>query len=326
MRVLPLLLFIPLALFVGTEASGTRAFIGVIVISLLPELVGGALARAPHPVPLRSGFANSPFAGIASCGGSVVSVSVVITCHDEERTIEQAVRSVEAQTAFDVVDEIIVVNDGSRDGSDVVLERLAGEIEKLRIIETPGLGQSRRAQSRVCARREASSSPSWTATTSGRRRSWSASSPLSHATGRSASSTAISSISPAMTRRTRRIVTVRRFDPESAHQLRDYFVHDGPIMPSTFVVRRSVFDDVGLFDESLRIGEDTEFCLRVAEKWRFCHVPGAYTFKRRHPRQLSWRLEALLPNAALRNAALFLYTIRSSDHLRAAEWRGSTRR
>ena len=62
----------------------------------------------------------------------------------------------------------------------------------------------------------------------------------------------------------------------------------------------------GLFDESLRIGEDTEFCLRVAEKWRFCHVPGAFTFKRRHVGQLSWRLDALLPNAALGNATFFL--------------------
>ena len=96
-----------------------------------------------------------------------------------------------------------------------------------------------------------------------------------------------------------RIITVRRFDPESPHQLRDYFVHDGPIMPSTAVIRRSVFDDVGLFDESLRIGEDTEFCLRLAEKWRFCYVPGAFTFKRRHTGQLSWRLDALLPSAAV---------------------------
>ena len=52
-RVFPLLLFMPIALFVGTEASGTRAFIGVIVISLMPELVGGALARARQPMPLR---------------------------------------------------------------------------------------------------------------------------------------------------------------------------------------------------------------------------------------------------------------------------------
>ena len=59
-RVLPLLVFIPVALFVGTEASGTRAFIGAIVISLLPELVGGALARARRPLALRSGLAVRP--------------------------------------------------------------------------------------------------------------------------------------------------------------------------------------------------------------------------------------------------------------------------
>jgi hypothetical protein len=71
LRVLPLLLFIPLALFVGTEASGSRAFVGVIVISILPEVVSGAFARAPRPVLRRSGFARhrlraAPLAGGAS--------------------------------------------------------------------------------------------------------------------------------------------------------------------------------------------------------------------------------------------------------------------
>ena len=227
-----------------------------------------------------------------------MSVSVVITCHDEEATIEQSVRSVEAQTAFDVVEEIIVVDDGSRDGSDVVLQRLAGEIEKLRIIQTPGLGQS---GARNRAVREAKGEfiaivdgdDFWTPEKL--ERQLPAFAPNGEI-GLVYSDIAEFSREDAADAR---IVTVRRFNPESAHQLRDYFVHDGPIMPSTLVVRRSVFDDVGLFDESLRVGEDTEFCLRVAEKWRFCHVPGAYTFKRRHPRQLSWRLEALLPNAAL---------------------------
>jgi O-Antigen ligase len=70
-RVLSLVLFIPLAIFVGTEASGTRAFIGVIMISLLPELVSGALAWARRPVLLRSDLAARPapafqFAGDAS--------------------------------------------------------------------------------------------------------------------------------------------------------------------------------------------------------------------------------------------------------------------
>jgi glycosyltransferase involved in cell wall biosynthesis len=226
-----------------------------------------------------------------------VTVSVVVTCHNEEDTIEQAVRSVEGQTAWDAVAEIIVVNDGSEDRSGVVLERLAGEIEKLRIIETPGLGQSaarnralREARGELIAMLDGDDF--WTPEK-------------------------LACQLPAFERRRNvglvygdfvdfsrddatdgRIVTVRRFDPESKQQLRDYFLHDGPIMPSTAVIHRSVFDDVGLFDESLRIGEDTEFCLRVAEKWRLCHVPGALTFKRRHVGQLSWRLDALLPNAA----------------------------
>ena len=302
---MPLLLFIPLALFVGTEASGTRAFIGVIVISLLPELVGGALARAPRPVPLRAGLRGSPFAGSSSRGGSVVSVSVVITCHNEERTIEQAVRSVEAQTTFDAVAEIIVVNDGSQDGSEVVLERLAGEIEKLRIIETPGLGQS---AARNRALREAKGEliaildgdDFWTPEK------------LACQLPAFARGGNIGLVYGDFVDFSRddatdgRIITVRRFDPESPHQLRDYFVHDGPIMPSTAVIRRSVFDDVGLFDESLRIGEDTEFYLRLAEKWRFCHVPGAFTFKRRHAGQLSWRLDASSTQRCRHNRALFL--------------------
>ena len=130
-----------------------------------------------------------------------MKVSVVITCHNEEGTIEQAVRSVEAQTASDAVAEIIVVNDGSHDGSKVVLERLAGEIEKLRIIEAPGLGLSgarnralREAKGEVIAILDGDDF--WTP---GKLR---ASSPPSRATETSASFTAISSISAAMMRRT----------------------------------------------------------------------------------------------------------------------------
>jgi glycosyltransferase involved in cell wall biosynthesis len=221
-----------------------------------------------------------------------------MTCHDEERMIEQAVRSVEAQTTFDSVDEIIVVNDGSQDGSEVVLERLADEIEKLRIIETPGLGQSAARNSGV---REAigefvallDGDDFWTPEK------------LERQLPAFARSRRIGLVYGDFVDFSRddaadgRVITVRRFHPESSHQLRDYFTNDGPIMPSTIVIRRVVFDDVGLFDESLRLGEDTEFCLRVAEKWRFCHVPGSFTFKRRHPGQLSWRLDALLSNAAL---------------------------
>jgi hypothetical protein len=67
-KVLPLLLFIPLALFVGTEASGTRAFISVIIISLLPELLSGAFAQAP--MRLRSGLPARPKPAFQLAGGA----------------------------------------------------------------------------------------------------------------------------------------------------------------------------------------------------------------------------------------------------------------
>lgn len=226
-----------------------------------------------------------------------MSVSVVIRCRDEERTIEEAVRSVEAQTVFDSVEEIIVVDDGSRDGSRVVLERLDHEIDKLKIIQTPGLGAPVALNRAV---REASGEfvaildgdDFWTPQKLERQLP---------AFRRGANIGLVYGDFVDFSRDDAadgRVITVRRFNPESAHQLRDYFVHNAPIMPSTLVVRRSVFDDVGLFDESLLIGQDTEFCLRVATSWRFCHVPGAFTFKRRHPGQITARLDAVLPNAA----------------------------
>jgi glycosyltransferase involved in cell wall biosynthesis len=226
-----------------------------------------------------------------------MSVSVVVTCHDEAGTIEQAVRSVETQTISALVGEIIVVDDGSRDGSRAVLERLESEIEKLRVIETPGVGPSAarnravlEANGQVVAFLDGDDF--WTPEKLERQLPVFEHNPsIGLAYGDFVDFSRDDAADG-------RVVTVRRFDPKSSHHLREYFVHDGPIMPSTLVVRRSVFDDVGFFDESLRIGEDTELCLRIAENWLFCHVPGAHTYKRRHAGQASARLDAYLPNAA----------------------------
>jgi glycosyltransferase involved in cell wall biosynthesis len=227
-----------------------------------------------------------------------MSVSVVITCHNDERTIDQAVRSVVAQAAFDQVVEIIVVNDGSQDGSQGVLEKAAARTAKLRIIETPGLGA---AAARNAALREVKGE--FIALLDGDDY-WTPEKLACQLTAFSRGSN-IGLVYGDFIDFSRddatdgRIITVRRFDSASPYQLRDYFIHDGPLLPSTFIIRRAVVEDVGLFDESLLICEDTEFCLRIAARWRFCHVPGAFTFKRRHPGRISSRIESFLPNNAV---------------------------
>jgi glycosyltransferase involved in cell wall biosynthesis len=227
-----------------------------------------------------------------------MTVSVIVTCHNEERYIEQALRSVAAQTAFDRVVEIIAVDDGSHDNSPFILEQLAKEIDRLRIITTPGLGlPAARNRALIKARGTfvaiLDGDDYWKAEKLERQLSGFARDSRIGLVYSDFLDFARDDATDA------RIITVRRFNPKSPHHLRDYFIHDAPIMPSTAVLRRSVFKDVGLFDESLRIGEDTEFYLRVAEKWLFCHVPGALAFKRRHAGQLSHTLEALLPSAAI---------------------------
>ncbi len=238
--------------------------------------------------------------------------------------IEQAVRSVEAQTTFDVVEEIIVVNDGSRDGSEVVLERLAGEIDKLRIIKTPGLG---RPAARNRAVREArgefiaflDGDDFWTPEKLERQL------PAFARSAQTASSTAISSISPAMTRRTAASSRCAASIPKALTSFATTSCTTGrscrPRLSSAARFSTTSASSMSLF----RIGEDTEFCLRVAEKWRFCHVPGAFTFKRRHPRQLSARLDAFYPTPA-RVTQQFASRHSELTLLPAAAWHGSTQR
>jgi glycosyltransferase involved in cell wall biosynthesis len=65
---------------------------------------------------------------------SDVLVSVVIPTFDEARTVEEVIRRV---AAVPFRTEILVVDDGSSDGTGAILERLEGEIEQLRAFREP---------------------------------------------------------------------------------------------------------------------------------------------------------------------------------------------
>ena len=69
-----------------------------------------------------------------------IKFSIVIPCYNSERTIAEAVKSVLDQTvtAF----EVIIVNDGSTDGSAAILESLAASDHRIRIITQANGGLS----------------------------------------------------------------------------------------------------------------------------------------------------------------------------------------
>lgn len=228
-----------------------------------------------------------------------MNVSVILTCHNEERFIEQAIRSIASQTAADRIEEIVVVDDASTDGSAALLARLAREIPKLRVERSNGGGV---AVARNVAIRQVRApllafldgDDYWVDDKLERQL------PTLEADDRIGLvySDFVDFSEPDAS--DAQLVTVRRYLAGTTDTLAEYFVHDAPIMPSSIVIRRAVFDDVGVFDPSMRLGEDTEFFLRVAERWRFQHVPGGLFFKRRHGNNLTRRLDVLVPiNEAL---------------------------
>lgn len=75
----------------------------------------------------------------------MAKVSIIIPVYNMEEYVEQCVRSLFDQTEEDI--EIIAVNDGSTDGSGLILDRLAKEDSRLRVIhkENEGVSASRNA-------------------------------------------------------------------------------------------------------------------------------------------------------------------------------------
>lgn len=72
---------------------------------------------------------------------SLPKVSVVMSVYNDAERVEHAVRGILAQTFRDL--ELIVVDDGSSDGSGAVLDRLAGEDARLRVIHQDNTGLTR---------------------------------------------------------------------------------------------------------------------------------------------------------------------------------------
>jgi glycosyltransferase involved in cell wall biosynthesis len=222
-------------------------------------------------------------------------ISVVITCHNEEAYIEQCVNSVVTQSDYQDIKEIFVVDDGSTDNSPKLLAQLKLNCNKLKVITTKGLGLP---AARNIAIKSASSEfiafldadDFWTKNKLQNQLKAFKNNPLIGLVYGDIWDFKKSDASDA------KYISVRSLNRFHTNQLVEYFIKDAPIIPSTTICRKEVFETVGLFNEQFTTSEDTEMYLRVAEKWKFFHVQSADCYKRKKEGQITHKLEKLLNN------------------------------
>ncbi len=220
--------------------------------------------------------------------------SVILTCYNEGDKILDALKSVLAQTAFDRIVEIIVVDDGSTDDSADLVDALVATEPKLSLIRSQNGGVSsarNRALARVCGTYVAflDGDDLWQEEKLERQ--------LPSFDSHPAVGLVYSDFyefdggKPNDLDRAHAL----SYRADDSNLLAEYYLRDAPVMPSTMIVRKAVFDELGGFNESLPMNEDTEFCLRVAEKFNFHHIPQALVKKRRHAGSLSSQQDRLWP-------------------------------
>ena len=227
-----------------------------------------------------------------------MSISVVVPCHNEAKYIEQCIKSIVEQSDYNSIRDILVVDDGSTDETPQILNRLKSKFNKLKVITTKGVGQA--AARNIAIKSSKSEFISFLDADDywhknklkNQLKAFDNDPSIGLVYGDYwdfSKSDGTDSV----------LVSVRSFNSNNKDQLTQYFLKDGPIIPSTAIYRRKVFFTVGFFNEKLSAYEETELNLRIAEKWKFFYVKGGLLYKRKKPGQITARLDKLINDAYL---------------------------
>ena len=215
-------------------------------------------------------------------------VTVVIPCFNSASTIAETVGSVSLQTFDDF--EILAIDDGSSDGTVRVLRVLAEAEPRLRIIEQANAGVSAARNAAIKLARGdiialLDSDDLWLADFLSTHVSR-----LDQLPDLGVSFSRVRFVD-AQSKPTGETPRPKLDGIEPA----DILFENPCSTCSTMAVRRSVFDEVGLFDASLRRAEDQEWLFRVClSRWRLSGVDAILTDYRNNGDGLSSDLEKML--------------------------------
>jgi glycosyltransferase involved in cell wall biosynthesis len=214
-----------------------------------------------------------------------------MTCYNEGPFIEEAVRSILDQTRQDLVDAIVIADDGSAADTVAVLKAIETLDPRIRVLYGSGgrgLPGNRNVAADHCTGDYIAildGDDIWAPTKLEEQCVVLDRSPsvgLVYAGYFTFPSGNLGAAQPA------RVIDISdsKGGPGGALTKR-YFLNDPPIIPSTIIVRRDLFEKVGRFDANIRVFEDTEFFLRLSKLCDFALVSTSLLYKRGHPSSIT---------------------------------------
>ncbi len=206
-------------------------------------------------------------------------IDVIINCFNDEDLVSEAIQSVIDQTSYDLISNIIVVDDGSTDNTKEVIESF--NVDKITYIyqENQGLAAARNfgieyTTSTFVAFLD--SDDIWDI-------------------NKISKVVEALNINPEIEMIYHNVVEFygelkgaeldyyQSISYEGRDCLSKYFVNDAPVFPSAMIINRELLNKIGRFDPYFRKGQDTEICYRIFANAYVSHLNDYLTFRRLNP-------------------------------------------
>lgn len=195
---------------------------------------------------------------------NLLQISVVVICFKQERYIAKTLDSILAQTAYDRIAEVIVVDDKSPDSSFAIIQGYASRHPKFHAVRhdvnSGGCAQPRNTGIRLTTAPYIAfldGDDLWLPNKVAEEIKVLEQTPdigllfsdfvvFDDQTGEE------------------RPETTNRYTAGEPNQLKRFFIQGGPVIPSCAVVSRKAINQVGFFDPTMRFNEDSEMWNRIA--------------------------------------------------------------
>lgn len=192
------------------------------------------------------------------------NVSVVIPMYNSEKTILNTINSIIAQTAYNNIKEIIVVNDGSSDKSREIVEQAMEMNNKIKLINKTNKGVS---SSRNIGMKN--STGNWIAFCDSDD-IWEKNK-LQRQIDILNDNPKIDFLGSKWLNKDLRIF-FRSINKLYKATLKDICITFFP-QPSTVIMKKEIFDEIGGFDENQRYAEEGEYFFKICENYNYYFLP-----------------------------------------------------